>query len=253
MSTLEAVMICLDNSEFARNADYAPSRLEAQTDAANLISGAKTQAHPENVVGVALMSGNRVDVRLNPCPDIGKVLSVLASVGVAEGSEVCDLLRSIQTCSIALKHRQNKNQKQRLVCFVASPLSSVSEKQLEQAGKILKKNNVAIDVISLGDVDGVNRSKLERLVQTADSSGNPCHFLEVESNSGKHLSDVIVSSSILGSSNGENAADSMNGGFDANMDPELAMAISWEAACSGTTVNFCCPNCKPMCRASCRP
>ena len=123
MSTLEAVMICLDNSEYARNADYAPSRLEAQTDAANLISGAKTQAHPENVVGVALMSGERVEVKLNPCTDIGKVLSVIATVGVAEGSETCDLIRSIQTCAIALKHRQNKNQKQRLICFVASPLS----------------------------------------------------------------------------------------------------------------------------------
>jgi 26S proteasome regulatory subunit N10 len=227
MSTLEAVMICLDNSEFARNADYAPSRLEAQTDAANLISGAKTQAHPENVVGVALMSGERVEVKLNPCTDIGKVLSVLASVGVAEGSETCDLIRSIQTCSIALKHRQNKNQKQRLICFIASPLVGVSEKQLEQVGKVLKKNNVAIDVVSIGDTDNVNRERLQKLVEVADSSANPCRFVEVESNSGKHLSDVIVSSPILGGGSSSGGADMLSGGvgFDANMDPELAMAI----------------------------
>lgn len=229
MSTLEAVMICLDNSEFARNADYAPSRLEAQTDAANLISGAKTQAHPENVVGVALMSGERVEVKLNPCTDIGKVLSVLASVGVAEGSETCDLIRSIQTCSIALKHRQNKNQKQRLICFIASPLVGVSEKQLEQVGKVLKKNNVAIDIVSIGDIDNVNREKLLKLVEVAESSANPCRFVDVESNSGKHLSDVIVSSAILGggyeTSGGADLLSGSVGGFDANMDPELAMAI----------------------------
>ena len=229
MSNLEAVMICLDNSEFSRNGDYAPTRLEAQTDAANVISGAKTQQHPENVVGVALMSGERggVEIKLNPCTDIGRVLSVLASVQVSSGSESCDLIRTIQTCSIALKHRQNKNQKQRLVCFVASPLEGATEKQLDQIGKVLKKNNVAIDVVSIGDSTGVNRSKLKKLVDSADS-GSSCHFLEVESHTGKHLSDLIVSSPILStgggySEGGEGGGDF--GGFDANMDPELAMAI----------------------------
>ena len=36
-------MICIDNSEWMRNGDYAPSRFQAQTEAANLICGAKTQ------------------------------------------------------------------------------------------------------------------------------------------------------------------------------------------------------------------
>lgn len=214
-------MICLDNSEFSRNGDFAPSRLEAQTDAANVIAGAKTQAHPENVVGVSLMSGDRVDIKLNPCADVGKILSVLASVGVSENAETCDLVRAIQTCSIALKHRQNKNQKQRLVCFVASPLGSVTEKQLETIGKILKKNNVAIDIVSL---DAGNDVRLKKLVDTADSGASPCHFIAVESNSGKHLSDVIISSPMLGGGGG-GGEEGGDFGFDANMDPELAMAI----------------------------
>ena len=109
-------MICIDNSEFARNGDYVPSRLDAQTDAANVVCGAKTQQHPENVVGVAFMSGERVDVRLTPSNDVGRVLAVLSEVPIL--GSVCDLIRTVQTCSIALKHRQNKNQKQRLVCFV---------------------------------------------------------------------------------------------------------------------------------------
>lgn len=216
-------MICLDNSEFARNGDFGPSRLEAQADAANVISGAKTQAHPENVVGVALMGGERVDIKLNPCSDIGKILSVLASVEVSESSESCDLVRSIQTCSIALKHRQNKNQKQRLVVFIASPLTG-TEKQLETIGKVLKKNNVAIDIISLGGSEET-RSKLKKLVETADSSANACHFIEIEPNSGAHLADVIVSSPILGGGGAGAGASDEFGGFDPNMDPELAMAI----------------------------
>lgn len=36
-------MICVDNSEWMRNGDYSPSRLQAQADAINLICGAKTQ------------------------------------------------------------------------------------------------------------------------------------------------------------------------------------------------------------------
>lgn len=36
-------MICIDNSEWMRNGDYAPNRFQAQADAVNLICGAKTQ------------------------------------------------------------------------------------------------------------------------------------------------------------------------------------------------------------------
>jgi 26S proteasome regulatory subunit N10 len=39
---LEAVVICLDNSEWNRNGDFAPSRFENQKDAANIICEAKT-------------------------------------------------------------------------------------------------------------------------------------------------------------------------------------------------------------------
>lgn len=219
--TLEAVMICIDNSEYSRNGDYVPSRLDAQTDAANVVCGAKAQQHPENVVGVAFMCGDRVDVRLSPSNDIGHVLSVLSGVPVL--GEGCDLVRAIQTCSLALKHRQNKNQKQRLVCFVASPLVC-SEKQMEQVGKVLKKNNVAIDVVSLGDVDGANRAKLKKLVDSADSAGSS-HFVELGPNSGQHLADVIISSPILQGDRVDGGGDEEGGGFDANMDPELAMAI----------------------------
>lgn len=41
--TLQATVICMDNSEWMRNGDYAPTRFQAQADAVNLICGAKTQ------------------------------------------------------------------------------------------------------------------------------------------------------------------------------------------------------------------
>lgn len=42
-SIKQATMICIDNSEWMRNGDYIPSRFQAQSDAVNLICGAKTQ------------------------------------------------------------------------------------------------------------------------------------------------------------------------------------------------------------------
>jgi 26S proteasome regulatory subunit N10 len=45
---LEAVMMVLDNSEYSRNGDYPPSRLDAQKDAATLLFNAKTQVYNQN-------------------------------------------------------------------------------------------------------------------------------------------------------------------------------------------------------------
>jgi 26S proteasome regulatory subunit N10 len=40
-----------------RNGDFTPTRMEAQCDAANLISGAKTQSNPETTVGIMTSGG----------------------------------------------------------------------------------------------------------------------------------------------------------------------------------------------------
>jgi 26S proteasome regulatory subunit N10 len=47
----------LDDSEYMRNGDFSPSRLEAQQDAVNFVCGSKLQANPESTVGVMTMAG----------------------------------------------------------------------------------------------------------------------------------------------------------------------------------------------------
>ena len=54
---LETTVICLDNSEFMRNGDYAPTRLAAQQDAATLVVNDRLNGNPENTVGVLSMAG----------------------------------------------------------------------------------------------------------------------------------------------------------------------------------------------------
>ncbi len=116
---MEATVVCVDNSEWTRNGDYAPTRFQAQADAVNLLAGAKTQANPENTVGVLTMAGKTPRVLVTPTPDLGKVLNSMQGLEI-EGE--ANLSSAVQIAQLALKHRQNKNQRQRIVLFVGSPI-----------------------------------------------------------------------------------------------------------------------------------
>jgi len=111
--------VCIDNSEFARNGDYSPTRFQAQADAVNLLAGAKTQHHPENTVGVMTMAGKTPTVLVTPTTDLGKVLQAIQNMKI--DGEV-QLSTTVQIAQLALKHRENKNQRQRIVVFVGSPV-----------------------------------------------------------------------------------------------------------------------------------
>lgn len=56
---LEATMIIVDNSEYMRNGDYMPTRLDAQKDAVVTVFQAKIDSNPENLVGLMIMAGKR--------------------------------------------------------------------------------------------------------------------------------------------------------------------------------------------------
>ena len=51
---------------------------------------------------------------------------------------------------LALKHRQNKNHKTRIVVFVGSPLEA-EESTLVKVAKKLKKEKVNVDIVSFGE------------------------------------------------------------------------------------------------------
>jgi len=218
-------MICVDNSDFTRNGDYTPTRFESQTDAVNLVCGAKTQQNPENSVGILTTAGDRIEVMITPTTDLGKMVSQLAKIDMGGSS---DLMRGIQTAQLALKHRQNKNQKQRIIAFVASPVTA-TEKELETLGKNLKKNNVSLDLVSFGEVDE-NTSKLEKLLNTVNSN-DTSHILEVPVGP-KLLSDVLLSSVIINADAGTDGGVGGGGGdqgfefgINPNEDPDLALAL----------------------------
>ncbi|XP_010266804.1 PREDICTED: 26S proteasome non-ATPase regulatory subunit 4 homolog [Nelumbo nucifera] len=228
---LEATMICIDNSEWMRNGDYAPTRFQAQADAVNLICGAKTQSNPENTVGVLTMAGKGVRVLVTPTSDLGKILACMH--GLEIGGEM-NLAAGIQVAQLALKHRQNKKQQQRIIVFAGSPVK-YDKKVLETIGRKLKKNSVALDIVDFGEEDDGKQEKLEALlsaVNTNDSS----HIVHVPPGPNA-LSDVLISTPIF-TGDGEGgsgfaaaaaaAAGGVSGfdfGVDPNLDPELALAL----------------------------
>lgn len=219
---MEATVVCIDNSECTRNGDFEPSRFQAQADAVNLLAGVKTSANRENTVGVlssATMAGKTPKVMVTPTPDLAKILGAISGINL-EGS--MDLSRSAQIAQLALKHRQNKNQRQRVVVFVGSPVSEEQVRKisalfkkdaslcasrlcaphapqrmqavLEKVGKKLKKNNVSVDVVAFGDCAESNREKLEAFVAAVNKDSNSNY---VEAPMGSNLCDFLLSSPIV--------------------------------------------------------
>lgn len=228
-------MILLDCSEYMRNGDYVPTRMAAQQDAANLLVGAKTQSHPESTVGVSAGT----ELLVSPTEDVGKILAALH--GLPFQAQAVDVTAAVQVASLALKHRRNKNGAQRIVLFVGTPLVDVESRALQKAGRQLKKNNVAIDVVAMGELER-NEEKLRELVDAANGRAEEertCHLVTIPA--GVLPSDVLASSPVLAGAGAfaASAAAAAAGGFDTgggsnfaeyggvdpNMDPELAMAL----------------------------
>lgn len=229
---VECTMVCLDYSEFMRNGDYYPNRLEAQRDAAQCIARVKISSHPENSVGVLAMGPGGVKVLVSPTNDMGKLLASLSESAL--GGEA-DIGAGVQVAKLALQHRKGKGA-QRIILFTGSPVEN-AEKEITKIAKQLKKNNVALDVVSIGEFDD-NEAKLKALVDTANNQDNS-HLVSVPA--GSLASDVLYSSPVLGggtqfgggaegmggpgSGDIGGAAFQEYGGVNPEMDPELAMAL----------------------------
>ena len=97
-----------------------------------------------------------------------------------------------QVAHLALKHRQNKHQRMRIVLFIGSPVEAETS-ELISVGKKLRKCNVAVDVVSFGDVDE-NAEKLEAFMGAVNKNNNS-NLVTVPP--GANLADVLLSTPIF--------------------------------------------------------
>lgn len=120
-----------------------------------------------------------------------------------------------------------------MTSFYAVNTTQATQEELTKIGKKLKKNNVALDIVSFGD-DEVNAEKLEALIAAVDSNENS-HIVTVPA--GTVLSDMLFGSPIFhpdgtagyggagGAAGGEGAGGDGFDFVDPNIDPELALAL----------------------------
>ena len=199
------------------------------------------------------MGGNGPEVLVTPGTDMGRILGGLHATKI-KGS--IHLGTAISVAMLALKHRQNKAQRQRIVAFVCSSLISSadasktdSEKELLRLAKKCKKNNVNVDFVAFGDAaqDGESKVVLEKFVDAVGGSGGAGQdqgsYLAVVPPGPGLLSDAIITTPIVSMGGGGADGGGMDGfgdvngaggsgggggfefGVDPTADPELAMAL----------------------------
>ena len=192
--------------------------------------------------------------------DLGHIIQAVHSISEKIGG-VADITTAIAVAQLALKHRQNKNLRQRIIVFVGSPLSgqAAEEPTMVKLAKKLKKNNVAVDFVAFGD--GIEEGPLNVLrtfsetASTGDNSyvinltldptplsdGRSRHYIAVPPDQ-LLLSDALISSAVLAADRGlpdelmGEAGPSGQGegggttqfefGVDPSLDPELAMVCN---------------------------
>ncbi|KAI5313093.1 hypothetical protein L3X38_042267 [Prunus dulcis] len=190
------------------------------------------QCNPENTVGVLTMAGKGVRVLVTPTGDLGKILACMH--GLEIGGEM-NLAAGIQVAQLALKHRQNKKQQQRIIVFAGSTVKH-DKKFLEIIGRRLKKNSVVLDIFNFGEEDEEKSKRIEALFKTLNNN-DTSHIVHVPPGPSA-LSDVLISTPIF-TGDGEGgsgfaaaaaaaAAGGVSGfdfGVDPNLDPELDLAL----------------------------
>lgn len=176
------------------------------------------------------MGGKGPEVLVTLTTDFGKVLDGIHRTKIRGHAH---LATGIQIAGLALKHRQNKSQRQRIIVFTCSPIGE-NEKDLVKLAKRMKKNNISIDFIAFGDLDPEDTKKLEGFNENI-KGGDGSHLAIIPPGPSL-LSDTLVTTPIL-SADGvaprggteEGGAEGGGGGFefgvDPSTDPELALAL----------------------------
>ena len=205
-------MILMDNSFFSRNGDAVTSRFNAQIDAIISLSNYKLNENVESCVGLMTMAGRSTEIITTPINQINGITSKFNSISI-DGH--CDFVKSLSIAQLALKHRVNKNQHERVILFVASEIKERAE-ELFKVAKNLRRNNTALDIINICNSQNVRT--LEQMIEIVNVDGNS-HL--VDFNAGTNtLSNVLRLSPVMGKSSNVPAPE-----FDEEVDPELEMVL----------------------------
>lgn len=129
----------------------------------------------------------------------------------------------MNVAQLCLKHRINKNQRQRIVVFVSSKVNA-SDEELAKLAIKLKRNSIAVDLVNI--CEDSNKEKLQKVncnyqFIEAISSENNSKFVNFESNNDMILKDYLSADGFFGE-----AYRNQNVGGEADfMDENLQIAL----------------------------
>lgn len=128
------------------------------------------------------------------------------------------LTKALQISILALKNRPNPRTRQRILLFIGSKIAETVD-AMGIIGRKLSKNNVALTIFAFGESSPEQKNKIDALFRSVNNEDNSqLYWLE----RGRNLADALVSSALFRDSNDKPLNPTE---VDADMDPELAMAI----------------------------
>lgn len=209
---LECVMIIIDNSEPSRNGDILPKRFQAQMDAVSSLINYKTNQNVETSVGLMTSGGDNVQILVTPTNETSLLYSVFNKIQMGGDSRFA---KSLQIAHLALKHRVNKNQKERIIAFVTSEIHE-NEAEIIDICRKMRRNNTQIDIINISNSGNVNI--LKTIIDTVNID-DQSYFLNYDKQGAESLNETVRKSPIM--FNNENMNQNQGGGFDDEYDEQL--------------------------------
>lgn len=194
-----------------------------------MLCTAKVQSNQESTVGLLTLAGRTARILVTSTRDLGRIFTSMHDVPF-DGH--ANLISGLQKAQLALKHRHNALQRQRIVAFVSSPITTEIGVLLNLA-KSLKKNSVAVDIVNVG-LEGDNVEKIDAFIEAVSSRDNS-RALHVRG--GSNLADALMGSEIFHERDAATVGDVSGGaataaegadfpyGVDPSVDPELAMVL----------------------------
>jgi len=233
MASRECTVLVLDNSDYSLNGDWRADRLRSQSDACRALAVKRMNDNAESSVGLMVSANPKVIA--TPTTESGKISTALQNLQ-ADGE--CEIIRSIKIAQLVLKNRPNRNARQRIIVFLASP-APIDEKEFLKTMKQLKKNNVLFNMVLLSDYD----RHTDLLNSAFDILGSPEDNFYSDVYPGtpgtKFLDDALrrtpvwsgvkkirtAAEEIAGGPDGDFQEDDLLASINPEDDPELYMAI----------------------------
>ena len=204
-------MILMDNSVYTRNGDAIPNRFQCINEGVTAIINQKSNDNPETSIGLMLMAGRGKQILSTPTNDTSMIFAQYAKIQI---QSTVSISKSIQVAQLAIKHRVNKHQHERIVIFLGSEIKESLE-ELYVLARSLRKSLVAVDFVNV--CCPANVPILQNFLEIVNVDSN-CKLVNFEGGLAR-LVDSLKESGILG------GHQTPTGGFQEDVDPELEMVL----------------------------